>query len=387
MRGKLILALIIASVVIISIILMITTDYDSFWKIWKVHVMSSNFGDLRNLTGGAESIAAGYDPLHENPGDPWERNMNHPRLVQYIVSALGFNKDLTIFIGITFAALFFLSLFIFCKPFDKATALSMSIIIFSPPVMLGLERGNHDLFIFFLVCSALAVSSISIATLLLTISAFIKLFPVFAIGYFLKCGKKDFLLWTSAFVTTFLIYLYLNRVDLIHIFEGTRKGFGLMSYGSRSFAHITLMQSLIPSLAITISVLIVHLNKVRAGDPIEIKADYIDAFRIGAGIYIGTFFLGNNWDYRQMFFILTIPQLVAWKKEKHLGVLSKLTLFIIIATCWFNILPRSLVFTWLEEILEWVLLANLLHLFIGTIPVWMQKAVFQFSLANQTKSN
>lgn len=34
------------------------------------------------------------------------------------------------------------------------------------------------------------------------------------------------------------------------------------------------------------------------------------AFRIGAGLFVGTFALGNNWDYRLVVLILTIPQLL-----------------------------------------------------------------------------
>ena len=32
----------------------------------------------------------------------------------------------------------------------------------------------------------------------------------------------------------------------------------------------------------------------------------------GASIYIGCFILGNNFDYRFTFLILTIPQMVSW---------------------------------------------------------------------------
>jgi hypothetical protein len=379
MGGKQILALIIAGMIAIATLVIVITDYGSFWRLWDIPVMSPHFADLRNLTGGAESIAAGYDPLHENPGDPWGRRMNHPRLVQYIVSALGFNKDVTTLVGIIFGILFFLGIFIFCKPFDKMTALSMAIVIFSPAIMLGLERGNHDLFIFFLVCLALAVSSIPAATCFLLIGAFIKLFPVFAIGYFLRCDKKRFWLWTSTFAALFIIYLYLNIDDLKHIFEATQRGSGLLAYGSRSFARISFFKSFMPPLAIMIGVLAIHINRVRADGVMVIRLDYIDAFRVGAGIYIGTFFLGNNWDYRQMFLIFTIPQLVAWRSEKNLSLLSVLTLLTVIVVCWANML----LFAELEEIFEWMLLPNLWYLFISTIPSWLQKEVFQFSLKNR----
>jgi hypothetical protein len=380
MGGKTILALITAGIITIAILVILIADYRSFWKLWDIPVMMPHFADLRNLTGGAESIVAGYDPLHKNPGDPWGRRMHHPRIVQYIVSALGFNNNVTTFLGIIFIILFFLGIFVFCKPFDRMTALTMSIVIFSPAIMLGIERGNHDLFVFFLVCLALAVSSTPVATCFLLISAFIKLFPVFTVGYFLRCNKKRFWLWIITFAALFVIYLYLNIEDLKHIFDATQKGTGLLAYGSRSFAHISFIPSLIPPLAITISVLAIHINRVRAEGHILIKTDYIDAFRVGAGIYIGTFFLGNNWDYRQMFLIFTIPQLVAWRSDKNLGFLSVLTLVTVIAVCWSNML----FFAEIEEIFEWLLLSTFFYLFISTMPTWIQKEVFQFSLTNNS---
>lgn len=38
----------------------------------------------------------------------------------------------------------------------------------------------------------------------------------------------------------------------------------------------------------------------------------LDAFRAGGAIYVGTFLLGNNWDYRLIFPLLTLPQLLRW---------------------------------------------------------------------------
>ena len=85
--------------------------------------------------------------------------MNHPRLVQYILSFVHIDQSHTTIIGILFIALFFLGLFLSLKQISNGTALMLAIVIFSPAVMLGIERANHDLFIFFLISVALFVSS------------------------------------------------------------------------------------------------------------------------------------------------------------------------------------------------------------------------------------
>ena len=99
MQGKRTLFCIVATVVAMCILLGFFKGYLAIWSVWRVYTLTPHFGDLRNLTGGAESIARGYDPLYFNPGDPWDRPMNHPRLVQYIVSLLRMNQSHTTFIG------------------------------------------------------------------------------------------------------------------------------------------------------------------------------------------------------------------------------------------------------------------------------------------------
>jgi hypothetical protein len=126
--------------------------------------------------------------------------------------------------------------------------------------------------------------------------------------------------------------------------------------------------------------LTIHISSVRGGGLRPAKADYIDAFRVGAGIYVGTFFLGNNWDYRQMFLLLVIPQLIAWTREKDLRVLSIITLSIMLFVCWSNMFTGNALIVWLEELFEWVIFSNLFYLLLRTMPPWIQEEVFNFTL-------
>lgn len=40
-----------------------------------------------------------------------------------------------------------------------------------------------------------------------------------------------------------------------------------------------------------------------------------DFFLAGAGLYVGTYFLGANWIYRLVFLIFLVPQLFVWLEE------------------------------------------------------------------------
>lgn len=374
MSGKRFLGLATVVLILISALTAAALGDKGFWKLWGFPVMSPHFADLRNLAGGAESIAEGHDPLFKNPGDPWKRRMNQPRIVQHIVSVLKFDQNAVTPVGILFGLLFFCGLFIFCRPFDIRTALFVLLVAFSPAVMLGLERGNHDLFIFFLLSLALASPSVPLAAAILLLSAFIKFFPVFGAGYFFRCERKPFWRWTGGFAALFAIYLLVNRDDLKHIFAATQRGFGTLAYGSRSLVDLPLTQALVPSLALIALAGLAYLKRLQSNCPAPSDEGYYDAFRVGAGIYVGTFLLGNNWDYRQMFLIFTIPQLTAWMKDGPFGYLAAATLASVVTVCWGNLLLPALA----EEILEWLLLVAMSHLFFCALPAWMQADIAGF---------
>jgi hypothetical protein len=376
MKGKITLILIVTGVIAACAFLGLSKDYRSIWTIWRIPLMELNFADLRNLTGGAESLAADYDPLYRNPGDPWGRRMNQPRLVQYIISGLKLDQSHTDFIGILFISLFLLGVFISFKAINIMTALLLAVVIFSPAVMLGVERGNHDLFIFFLVSLALSTSNFAIISMsILLFASFIKFYPVFALPYFLKYDRRRFWLMFLSFVGAFVLYLDINWPDLAQIFRTTQKGSGVLAYGSRSYFSIGLLPSFIPLATIMAGCLMLHVYKINSKGVSQDDVNYIDAFRVGAGIYVGTFFLGNNWAYRLMFLIFTIPQLVSWKDDPERRFISVLTLTGIIVSCWTiwfrGLIPRP-VLSGIDEVFNWLIFSTLFYFLISTMPSWLR---------------
>ena len=378
MQGKRTLFCIVVTVVAMCILLGFFKGYLAIWSVWRVYTLPLHFGDLRNLTGGAESIARGYDPLYFNPGDPWDRPMNHPRLIQYIVSLLRVNQSHTTFIGSLFMALFFLGIFLSLKDIDNKTAFILSIVILSPAVILGIERANHDLFIFFLISLALFVIRFPILSMIiLLIASFIKIFPIFALSYFVKYDRKTCVIVLLSFATIFVLYIFLNRADLPQIFNSTEKHYGVFAYGTRAcFPSLTLFSSWIPATAIIVSCLVFHMNNLNRFFK-DSGSAYIDYFRAGAGIYIGTFFLGNNWNYRLMFLIFTIPQLMLGEANR---LVSLVTLISIVVSCWSpwfdGLVHNSLLFI-IDETFNWLLLSSLFYLLVSTMPAYVQKSMMR----------
>jgi uncharacterized membrane protein len=105
---------------------------------------------------------------------------------------------------------------------------------------------------------------------------------------------------------------------------------------------------------------------------------------MGASIYVGTFLLGNNWDYRLAFLIFVIPQLSQWfylenKKQRYVAIGTMLA---VILSCWHmvflidvpfipleNEIDRFVVF---DELIKWLLLMGLTYLLTATLPDWLK---------------
>ncbi len=377
-NGRLALATIVLVVVAALSVLGTTRGYQAVWEIWDIPQMTPHFADLRNLTSAGDSIRAGFDPLIQNPGDPWKRPLNQPRIVQFIVSGLGLSGADTTAVGVVVISLFVAGIFLSLRPIPNVTALILATVIFSPAVMLGVERCNHDLFLFFLVALALAwpgARAFPFATLML--AAFIKLFPVFSVALFLREKFKPFLIVAGVFMALFCLYLLVNSGDLARIYATTQKGYGAWAYGTKAFFDPpNLWQSYLPMLFILPAAAGIAIWRMRAGDEVAGSRDHIDGFRVGAAIYLGTFFLGNNWDYRFIFLIFAVPQLVAWATEKGTRFPAVAALAPLVFSCWTLIVWKiGLSLAIADEIANWLLFVFLLYLMLVSLPPWVRTPV------------
>ena len=108
----------------------------------------------------------------------------------------------------------------------------------------------------------------------------------------------------------------------------------------------------------------------------------LKAFWLGAGIYIGTFLLGNNWDYRLIFLLFTLPQLTFWvrSRDSKFVLPAATTLFVLIMSLWYTLIREvtaaiSPVMYWVYPILDggakWAVFAGLIYLYTASLPPWI----------------
>lgn len=369
--------------------------YDDTWELWNIPLMSTYFSDLRTITGGAESYAQGFDPMVMNPGDPGGRRLNYPRLWQSLYS-LGIDQSHTLFIGIAFISLFIIGVCLILPHASYVMILLAMAAVLSPATLLGIERGNIDILMFFLVSvSVVAVKrwhAFSAAVILFGFA--LKLFPIFGCSVLLRASRSDFFRYILVISGFAALYITLTYSDLVLIKEATPKSIYL-SYGLNVFwMNIATINPVMGGYAKVLSYLAVlcslgcaYTALLREGHFPENQNQgvYLDAFRAGAAIFLGTFLLGNNWDYRLMFLILTIPQLVIWAKDarRHVAAGSGVVLSSIFISMWYLMLEKlahglpygDYVSFALDEIAHWVVFIGLLYLFCWSMPNWIKDYV------------
>jgi hypothetical protein len=369
-------------------------ENDFLLRKWNIPACPPSFLDSRQFAWAAEAHAQGYDPLIESPLNPLGNPLNYPR-IWHLLFPLVVDVSRANILGSIVVILFFIGVgtFWFSKKFDNLTYFILSVVVLSPAVMLGIERSNIELILFFILSLALTInyySSIS-ALFVFVFASMLKLYPVFAFVYLLKENKRRFWILFLSASGIFILYALLTLNDFMQIYKVTPQAptssFGINVFwqglGHHRFFNLPISNSLalfLKVLSYTLAFLILAATlyfSMRQKDAgLYRQGQYIDAFRVGAGIYIGSFLIMNTINYRLIFLIFTVPQLVAWlrdSKEKGISLVPLVTLTAMVFSVWsyfvMRFLGRNLTFV-LEEFFNWIMLAGLLFLFFSSLPDW-----------------
>lgn len=386
---------------LVIMILMRTIGYEETWRLWKVPTEWPIFEDFRLIPGSAESYLRGYEPSVENPYDPGQRIFNYPTFWRMFFYS-GVTQDDTVWISVSMIVLFFVAVFLFPGKLRVADALAMLFFIFSPASMLLYERGNVDLIVFFVCVISLVLTTYSpyIAAAGLLFGAVMKMFPFFGLSILLKETRSKFLwligICTVLFGIYFLITLESAAVAWNRTMRGTEISYGANVVFDRYYypsfdglsQWISDPEPLLKYGPIAMAALLmVSAGIVGLAKPQTLSSSSernLAAFRMGASIYLGTFLLGNNWDYRLAFLVLIVPQLAEWMRSSEGKIQSVLQLCILTLVltfwhflAWFSPLIESNVVLYestfvLDEFVNWTLMVTLTYLFVMSLPDWVK---------------
>jgi len=404
--GKLIL---IGTTILMWLLLLIlfrTYGYNKTWQLWNIPTTKVPFLDFRLIPGSAESFRHGYEPSVENPYDPQQRIFNYPafwRLFFYT----GITEADAVWISVCMIVLFFAGVILFPKNLSIAGAIGMFFVIFSPAAMLLYERGNVDLIVFF-ICAMIVIAesySASLTASLIAFAAIVKMFPFFGITVLFKEAKNKFWLLFGICFAVLVTYVILTWSSVKASWNTTMRGDGL-SYGTNVFVtrygavisrvfqqwftpHYTdLILKYGPLMTALFLLLLVALLSFPNTQQLDSSSErQIAAFRMGASVYVGTFLLGNNFDYRLAFLIFAVPQLIEWlhSTNKTCRTLAWISTILVLLSCWhlwiveipmepiFHSIAKSRKF-WivLDETFNWSLFLCFAYLLFASTPDWLK---------------
>lgn len=383
-------------------VLFLTRGYEQTWSMWGFQTQSPYFQDFRLLPAMVQSLHTGFDPRLQNPSDPLQRVFNYPS-IWYLLAFTGLSQADSLWAGIALLCVFFLGFFLFPGKLRLIDVVLLLLVGFSPAAMLLYERANVDLLMFFLC--ALAIAFVQFSTLAAAIAvglaALLKLFPFFGVGILISRKRPGALVILGAVSILFAAYLAFSWNDLRSAWDLTMRG-RVSSYGvqvfvmhfapqvKRSFKAIGLLPAAISGVASALSYVVAAIISVpcawlglRSSPRLESSSPRnLDAFWLSAGIYVGTFLLGNNWDYRLVFLAFTVPQLAEWMTALT-GVRRRIvwiTMGLVLLTCWYlfysqgAVGPMVDILFVIDEAANWALYALMVYLLAAAFPDGLRSA-------------
>ena len=255
---------------------------------------------------------------------------SHPKIWIYLFDILNLQNKLIY----SFTILFLLTVYfyIICRLYAEFAIFEnrvvLLILFFSTTNFILLERLATDLIIFILAYVALNLRSKIFQAVFIFTGFILKYFPIFLALIFIE--KKRFLFLFTFIVILFVYFFYLNN------FVSTNNNMIEMSlpiaYGARTmlkaFYHLSMEYNYFLNDTnmnfyrnlVMLIFLMYALFLIICGYLIENKKNTLLPFEkyflAGASIYVGTFIIGANADYRLIFLIFTIPYVINLKDKK-----------------------------------------------------------------------
>ena len=359
------------------------------WPLLGVPSGPSLFFDARNLTAAWESSRLGYDPLYISPRDPWGRPLMYLR-PWLLLGVLGLDQSHTTAIGVVLVTAMFVSFALLVGRVTAGTGVAFAFAACSPAVMFAVERANMDIALFSLISLALLLwrffprPAAVVSPMLVLVGAIAKLYPIFALPAFVVASSRTAARAAFVCMAIFGIYCVFSVKDILHVAQIATQG-DAFSYGARILpAHLyhqvgadrwagpAAVKQLIAAipLACLAALVVLRVRRrfvLRANEKLPATAALL-GLHVGTLIYLGTFATANNFDYRLVFLLLTLPQLVEWAAAPthRLSSLGATTLLSIVILLWIGSLSEQL-HLW-DELASWTVAGQLTALLAVTLP-------------------
>jgi len=353
-----------------------------------------SFSDLRVIQAASHSLQDKLNPYKNNPYDPWKRTYNYPPIWIYLLGQFLTPSNIYIF-GIVMIIAFVVTVFIFIGHIPISNGFYYAVVVVNPVTFLLFERANIDIFIFILTTIYIYFLTFNrqksvyyLLGLFLSFISILKLYPIFCLSGVIQ-HKKTF--YKLMLVTVFVFVVYLVSIaNLLPLIAKNTPHTYTLSYGCAvlpMILNLALMDTGMHKLLTTITPYLTGLTLMAIMTSVAIyyglKHKKIEpnndtiillAFRIGVGLFIGTFALGNNWDYRLVVLILTVPQLIEWRRNQifNTSFISSVLAIIPVLMNWMMISSEHRYNTLIiKQLVSWYLVVSLIYIYVRTRPAWL----------------
>jgi hypothetical protein len=253
-----------------------------------------------------------------------------------------------IYLGFGLAMSFYLALYFFIGKIDLFAAIIYTLLLLSSAFLLAVVQGNTDVFIFLVLIAPVFFNrSRMFYALTILAMSMLKLFPIGAMvclfnGYRGRTTKMVFIfIGALVLFILFLVILKDNIIRISHIIPRVINGasYGLWSIPSLISVHFHLNTYLTLDLCVSFGLLLcigfagyfkMNYKKVQL---MEISNDRNGiSYMIGAAIFLTSYLMGYSWEYRLIFLIFTIPQVLNWMDSRK--PLAKTLLLLTVLISW-----------------------------------------------------
>ena len=304
----------------IAVYLYILSNF-TLWQSVGIPKLKTPFADMQAILSASDAYREGYDPYIENPHDPLGREHVYPRPWLWL-GYTGLTRDHSKFAAILLMSFFFLLSIRILRPENGNEFLLSAMLLLSPAVLLGVERGNNDLIIFILL--GLAVFSLNnknhlldlIAYFFLFLASILKFYPIASFLIFVRIIKdyKKFWMFALFSILFFGVYAVFSFSDFEYLKNIVPKPHGRFTFGAAIFFEWILDEwpvnaTYIYFMAAAVFFLAFLLSS-RTGLA-EVRNNSINTifFLVGSLNILFCFFANTNYDYRCIFFVLILPWL------------------------------------------------------------------------------
>ena len=292
-----------------------------------VPALEHPFMDMRGVAAWCEAASEGKNPSLEItyitfPGEKPVRDflMNYSPLV-LTLGSFGLDQNHAGEWAIILTLFYAASLWLLCGSCSPTHAFLWGILLLSPASIMVVERGNLDMMLFvFIVASLLLRANYLGATAPILLAASIKFFPIAALAAPWREGGKRNRVAAIFGAAVFLTYLFFLRSSIgqigISLTGQYQSAFGcavsadlLRHFGIIGDGNYSLIRGGLAAagcLLLAISGMFGFLNsKTPALRTLSDRMQY--AFFLSAPLMLGLFVIGNQMDYKWIFFLPMVP--------------------------------------------------------------------------------